>query len=145
MPLCGLALMSGRRATPRAAFLTGRPLLDRLDFPCVYVSADEPTLRDAAWLRAQWDRARLMARDTDCSAVLALDEVQKVVGWFETVKRCWDEDTRARLPLKVVVLGSAPLLMQQRLTESLAGRFEVLRLPHWSSSRNAGDGICWTR
>jgi hypothetical protein len=48
------------------------------------------------------------------------------------VKRLWDEDTRAKRPVKVVLLGSAPLLVEQGLTESLAGRFEVLRLPHWS-------------
>ena len=64
--------------------------------------------------------------------MLALDEVQKIPRWSETVKRLWDEDTRARRPLKVVVLGSAPLLMQQGLTESLAGRFEVVHVPHWS-------------
>ena len=58
--------------------------------------------------------------------------MQKASGWAESVKRLWDEDTRARRPLKVVLLGSAPLLVQQGLTESLAGRFEVLRLPHWS-------------
>jgi predicted AAA+ superfamily ATPase len=48
------------------------------------------------------------------------------------VKRYWDEDTRESRALKVVLLGSAPLLVQQGLTESLAGRFEVLHLPHWS-------------
>jgi len=64
--------------------------------------------------------------------VLALDEVQKIPGWSETMKRLWDEDTRARRPLKVVLLGSTPLLMRQGLTESLTGRFETLNLPHWS-------------
>ncbi len=58
--------------------------------------------------------------------------MQKLAGWSETVKRLWDEDSRARRPLKVVLLGSAPLLVRQGLTESLAGRFEVLHLPHWS-------------
>jgi predicted AAA+ superfamily ATPase len=65
-------------------------------------------------------------------AILVLDEVQKAIGWSESVKRLWDEDTRAKQPIKVVLLGSAPLLVQQGLTESLAGRFEILRLPHWS-------------
>jgi hypothetical protein len=36
--------------------------------------------------------------------------------------------------LKVVLLGSAPLAVQSGLSESLAGRFEILRLPHWSFS-----------
>jgi len=100
--------------------------------PSVFASADEPTLRDTVWLAAQWDRARLATANHAAGAVLALDEVQKIPGWQETVKRLWDEDTHARGLLKVVLLGSAPLLVQQGLTESLAGRFEVLRLPHWS-------------
>jgi predicted AAA+ superfamily ATPase len=99
----------------------------------VYASADEPALRDASWLAAQWDRGRLAADEGGkAGAILALDEVQKVPGWSEAVKRLWDEDARARRPLRVVLLGSSPLLMHQGLTESLAGRFEVLHLPHWS-------------
>ncbi len=98
--------------------------------PVRYASADEPTLRGAEWIAEQWEAARLAAsRD---GGILVLDEVQKAVGWSESVKRLWDEDTRARRRLKVVLLGSAPLLVQQGLTESLAGRFEVLHLPHWS-------------
>ena len=99
----------------------------------LFVSADEPALKDTAWLSSQWERARMLAGDTPRSgAILALDEVQKVSGWSETVKRLWDEDTRSKLPLRVVLLGSAPLLMQRGLSESLAGRFETLRIPHWS-------------
>ena len=100
------------------------------DAPVRYVSADEPTLRGPNWIDQQWAIARLEAGDK--GAVLALDEIQKIPGWSETVKRLWDEDTRAKLPLKVVLLGSAPLLIAQGLTESLAGRFETLYLPHWS-------------
>jgi len=96
-------------------------------------SADEPTLRDRGWLAQQWDAARLLARDADArGAVLALDEIQKIPAWSETVKRLWDEDSASGVRLRVVLLGSAPLLLRQGLTESLAGRFEVLHLPHWS-------------
>jgi predicted AAA+ superfamily ATPase len=95
-------------------------------------SADEPTLRHAEWIAQQWEAARLVAREAGRrGAVLALDEIQKIPGWSETVKRLWDEDTRARVPLKVVLLGSAPLLVARGLSESLAGRFELLHLPHW--------------
>jgi uncharacterized protein len=108
-------------------------VLRRLDVPSVFVSADEPTVGDLAWLAAQWERGRLAAADAGkAGAVLVLDEAQKIPRWSETVKRLWDEDSRARRPLKVVLLGSAPLLMQQGLTESLAGRFELVHLPHWS-------------
>jgi predicted AAA+ superfamily ATPase len=98
--------------------------------PVRYASADEPTLRGAGWIAEQWEAARMEMGDKP--GILVLDEVQKVVGWSESVKRLWDEDTRRRRPLRVVLLGSAPLLIQKGLTESLAGRFEVLHLPHWS-------------
>jgi predicted AAA+ superfamily ATPase len=98
--------------------------------PVRFTSADEPTLRGAEWIAQQWEAARLATGSE--GSILVIDEVQKAVGWSESVKRLWDEDTRARRRLKVVLLGSAPLLVQQGLTESLAGRFEILRLPHWS-------------
>lgn len=103
---------------------------ERAEVPVRYASADEPTLRGPDWVAQQWEAARLtIGRD---GGILVLDEIQKAMGWSESVKRLWDEDTRAKRPLKVVLLGSAPLLVQQGLTESLAGRFEILRLPHWS-------------
>lgn len=98
--------------------------------PVRFASADEPTLRGTEWIAQQWEAVRLTT--TPDGAILVLDEVQKAVGWSESVKRLWDEDTRAKRPIKVVLLGSAPLLVQQGLGESLAGRFEILHLPHWS-------------
>lgn len=99
--------------------------------PVQFASADEPTLRGAEWIAQQWEIARLLQNGGE--ALLVLDEVQKVAGWSEAVKRLWDEDTRKKRPIKVVLLGSAPLLIQRGLSESLAGRFEVLYLPHWSA------------
>lgn len=104
-----------------------------LGLPVRFVSADEPTLRGMEWIDQQWEAARLEATGK-AGAVLVLDEIQKIPAWSETVKRLWDEDTRKKRLLKVVLLGSAPLLIAQGLTESLAGRFETLRLPHWSYS-----------
>lgn len=104
---------------------------DALTLPVRQASADEPTLRGADWIAQQWEAARLSIKHAQ-GAVLVLDEIQKIPGWPETVKRLWDEDTRASHPLKVVLLGSAPLLIAQGLTESLAGRFEIIALSHWS-------------
>ena len=107
--------------------------------PVRFASADEPTLRGPEWIAQQWDAARLMVRDSGrAGGVLVLDEIQKIPDWSEAAKRLWDEDSRARLPLKVVLLGSAPLLISRGLTESLAGRFEVLHLPHWSYTEMQG-------
>ena len=105
-------------------------VVESAPLPWRWASADEPALRGTAWLRQQWEAARLTARAGEC--VLVLDEVQKLDGWSDTVKALWDEDTRRRVPLKVVLLGSAPLLVARGLAESLAGRFELLHLRHWS-------------
>ena len=126
-----IQVVAGPRQTGKTTLVRG--VTESFGAPLRYASADEPTLRDRGWIAEQWEAARLEARDANRrGAVLVLDEIQKVPGWSETVKRLWDEDTRAKHPLKVVVLGSAPLLIQRGLTESLTGRFEVLRLPHWS-------------
>lgn len=106
--------------------------LDRLTRPSRYASADEVGGRDRAWIALEWDLARAEARDHPSGSVLALDEVQKVADWSETVKRLWDEDTRAGTPLQIVLLGSSPLLVGRGLTESLAGRFETIRATHWT-------------
>jgi predicted AAA+ superfamily ATPase len=96
-----------------------------------FASADLPGLTDASWVEQQWEAARVLAASGEPS-VLVLDEVQKVPGWSETVKRLWDEDTATRLALRVVLLGSSPLLLQSGSSESLAGRFEMIRVTHWT-------------
>lgn len=104
--------------------------VSRLKVPVRSVSADEPTLKSTVWIEQQWDAARAeTGRD---GGVFVLDEIQKIPQWSETVKRLWDEDTRTGIKLHVVILGSAPLLIQHGLTESLAGRFETIHVPHWS-------------
>jgi predicted AAA+ superfamily ATPase len=109
-------------------------LMSDLTIPSHYASADEPTLKDRIWIEQQWEAGRVKARSgkRGKTALLVLDEVQKVTGWSETVKRLWDEDSVFGLPLHVIVLDSSPLLVQQGLTESLAGRFEVIPITHWS-------------
>lgn len=100
-----------------------------------YASADEPTLKGPGWIEAQWEAGRFAAREG--GGILAIDEIQKIPNWSETVKRLWDDDTHSGSDLRVVLLGSAPLVMQKGLTESLAGRFEVLPLTHWTLAEMA--------
>ena len=88
--------------------------------------------RDTRWLVRQWEGARLHADRSERGFVLAFDEIQKIPDWSEAVKGLWDADRRQGRRLHVVVLGSAPLLMQQGMSESLAGRYEMIRLAHWS-------------
>lgn len=124
-----LNVVSGPRQVGKTTLV--QQVGDELDAPVRYATADEPALKGNDWIAQQWDAARLATPGTD-GALLVLDEIQKIPTWSETVKRLWDEDTRHGRELKVVLLGSAPLLMAQGLTESLAGRFETLHLPHWS-------------
>lgn len=123
-----IQVVAGPRQAGKSTLV--QQVAERLDIPVRYADADEPMLRGVGWIAQQWEAARLSL--DPAGAVLVLDEIQKIPGWSETVKRLWDEDTRARRPLRVVLLGSAPLLITQGLTESLAGRFEVIFLPHWS-------------
>lgn len=127
-----IQVLSGPRQVGKTVL--ARQVMEGLNIPSHYASADQPTLRDRTWLDQQWDLARLRInpRNGARAALLILDEVQKVADWSEVVKRLWDEDSRARRQLKVVLLGSAPLLIQKGLTESLAGRFEILPAAHWA-------------
>lgn len=127
-----LQVLAGPRQTGKTTL--ARQVMDVLQVPIHYASADEPTIQDRLWLEQQWEVARLRARGqlSPEGAVLILDEVQKVADWAVVVKHLWDQDTATRTPLKVVLLGSSPLLVQRGLTESLAGRFERIPVPHWS-------------
>lgn len=127
-----LQIVSGPRQVGKTTVV--RQALAACELPDHYASADDPALRDPGWLDAQWQEGRRLAADHDDGAVLAIDEVQKVENWAEAVKRLWDEDRAAARQLRVVLLGSAALLVQQGLSESLTGRFELIRAPHWSFS-----------
>lgn len=122
-------------AGPRQAGKTtlAHQALAELELPSHYASADEPGGRDRAWLEAQWAIGRtLSAGGGTKGAILVLDEVQKIAAWSDLVKLLWDQDSAASSRLRVVLLGSAPLLIQRGLGDSLAGRFELIRVPHWS-------------
>ena len=127
-----LQVLAGPRQSGKTTLV--HQVLKTIKLPSHYASADAPSLQSGTWTEQQWDVARLLVREAKGrdGAVLVLDEIQKVPGWSEIVKRCWDADAAAGLPLKVVLLGSAPLLVQRGLTESLAGRFELIPVPHWS-------------
>jgi len=105
-----------------------RQALEELDLPFVYASADGPVPFGPEWVAQQWRAARRQG----APSILVLDEVQKAQGWSEQVKAEWDADTWAARDLRVVLLGSSPLLAGRGLTESLAGRFETVRSTRWT-------------
>ena len=136
---------------------TGKTTLARQSLECIereslYFSVDEadssgilrppsttgpallspPQNRSSDWLIFRWEEARHQAVRSEKGLVLVLDEIQKIPNWSETIKGLWDADRATGTPLHVVILGSAPLLMQAGLSESLAGRFEEIPVRHWS-------------
>jgi len=127
-----IQVLSGPRQTGKTTL--AQQMLKSLDWPGHYATADEPALKGPDWIEQQWEVVRTRLK-TDTKArigILVLDEIQKLPGWSETVKRLWDEDTFSELPLHIFILRSSPLLVQKGLTESLAGRFEMNHITHWS-------------
>lgn len=127
-----LQILAGPRQVGKTTLV--RQVMEAISLPTHYASGDEPTLRDRLWIEQQWDLGRDRATEATESdgALIVLDEIQKIQDWSTVVKHLWDEDSATAIPLKVVLLGSSPLLPQKGLTESLAGRFELIRLSHWS-------------
>ena len=154
-----LIIVTGPRQTGKTTLV--QQVLDQMERPSRYLAVDEPEPailppsgpsgvestalisieepvstfgdeRNTRWLVRQWELARIEAGRSERGFVLVFDEIQKISNWSETVKGLWDADRRYGRRLHVVLLGSAPLLMQRGMSESLAGRYETLRLTHWS-------------
>ena len=96
-----------------------------------YRLAEGLSVSPLAWLESEWNAARMQARSKG-GHLLVIDEIHKIKGWSDLVKRLWDEDSFNDVLLKVLLLGSSRLLLQQGLAESLEGRFELLEARHWS-------------
>lgn len=108
-------------------------LVKQLEYPSLIVSADNIPAAGRGWLSATWNEARLRLSNSGTGEfLLVIDEIQKVDNWSEVLKKEWDEDKQAGRKLKVIILGSSRMLIQKGLTESLAGRFEITHLSHWT-------------
>ena len=126
-----MQVLAGPRQVGKSTLV--EQVLQDVTIPYSMEVADAVAPEDSDWIRRVWEAARTtMALRAEAERLLVIDEIQKIDNWSEVVKREWDEDTRKRLNLKVVLLGSSRLLLKKGLTESLAGRFELIRLGHWS-------------
>lgn len=104
----------------------------KLETPCHFVSADDAVIPSRQWLETEWQQARNKLQEGADQVVLVVDEIQKVSHWSLAVKSLYDEDRRNFTPVKVVLSGSSSLLLHKGLEDSLMGRFELIRSPHWS-------------
>lgn len=126
-----IQVIMGPRQVGKTTLVT--QLIEKTKLGAHFVSADAISGTNTSWLQQQWETSRLMMdQQNDGAFVLIIDEIQKIDNWSETVKSLWDADTRNKRDLKVILLGSSRMLLQQGLTESLAGRFEIIYMGHWS-------------
>lgn len=110
-----------------------KQVLKDLDAPFQFYSADNVPATNSAWISDCWSAVRSLKKSNGWqSAVLVIDEIQKIANWSEVVKKEWDSDSFNDIDIKVLLLGSSRVLLEKGLSESLAGRFEEIRMSHWS-------------
>lgn len=110
-----------------------KQVLKDLDAPYQFYSADNVPATNSAWISNCWAAVRSLKESNGWdSVILVVDEIQKISNWSEVVKKEWDDDTFHDRNIKVLLLGSSRVLLEKGLSESLAGRFEQIRMSHWS-------------
>ena len=128
-----IQVISGPRQVGKSTIV--KQVLQEVTIPYLFVTADNVAFDDTAWIGETWATARAKMQISQASEfLLVIDEVHKIDNWSEAVKKEWDMDTFNDVHLKVILLGSSRLLLKDGLTESLAGRFEIIRMTHWSYS-----------
>lgn len=132
-PRARIQVISGPRQVGKSTMV--KQVLAETDTPYLSVSADNTGSTDNSWLGEMWETARAKMKVSGSKEyLLVIDEVHKLKNWSEAIKKEWDSDTRNDINIKVILLGSSRLLLKDGLTESLAGRYELIRMPHWSYS-----------
>ena len=110
-----------------------KQVLKDIDIPFQFFSADNVPATNTAWISNCWAAVRSLKENKGWgSAILVIDEIQKIANWSEAVKKEWDADTFNDNNIKVLLLGSSRVLLEKGLSESLAGRFEEIRMTHWT-------------
>ena len=103
-----------------------------INIPYSLFSADNTPTNDSTWISTVWSTARSIMKGRGYKDyILVIDEIQKIANWSEAVKKEWDYDTWNDIELKVILLGSSRVMLEKGLSESLAGRYEEIRMSHW--------------
>ena len=126
-----IQVLAGPRQVGKTTLV--QQFVQQTNIPVLSVSADlvEPTNKE--WIILQWETVRSKMRIQQLTEyILIIDEIQRINDWSAVVKREWDADTQQEINIKVILLGSSRLLLKDGLTESLFGRFELIRMTHWT-------------
>ena len=126
-----IQVLAGPRQVGKTPLI--KQFLAQCTIPATSLNADEVATNNRAWISEKWQSVRIrMQLEGQQEHILIIDEVQKIDNWSEIVKKEWDYDTFHDINIKLILLGSSRLLLKDGLTESLMGRFELIRVPHWS-------------
>ncbi|MCL2764770.1 MAG: AAA family ATPase [Treponema sp.] len=126
-----IQVIAGPRQTGKTTL--ARQLYKETKMLSDFYSADDTIEAGSVWIDQIWESMRLkMQLKNVKEAVLFIDEIQKINNWSECVKKNWDKDTADGRKLKLVILGSSRLLLEDGLSESLLGRFEMNYMGHWT-------------
>lgn len=137
-----IQVLAGPRQVGKSTLID--QVLAECQIPHYLYNADGVDKNDTDWIRRIWETTRtLMDSRQQTETVLVIDEIHKIKRWSEIVKREWDADTRSKRQMKLFILGSSRLMLRKGLTESLAGRFELIRLGHWTL-QEMEDAFGWT-
>lgn len=121
-----VVLVNGARQTGKSTLVQS---LTRNQYPARYVTLDEPGMLAAA----HRDAAGFLR---GLEGPVVLDEIQLAPEMFRNIKL---EVDRNRQPGRFLLTGSANVLMLPRLSDSLAGRMEILTLWPFSQGELKGS------
>lgn len=128
-----IQVIAGARQVGKSTMV--KQVVNELTIPHLLTTAEDAPDKNPAWIRYIWQQARQSMRlNNYAELLLVIDEIHKLDNWSEVVKAEWDADTMRDVNIKVILLGSSRLLIKDGLNESLAGRYELIEMEHWSYS-----------
>jgi predicted AAA+ superfamily ATPase len=127
-PPARIQILSGPRQVGKTHLL--RALEGKAAGGAVYAAADAPAAALPGWWEAQWRAAEEIAHARG-RALLLLDEIQYLPDWGRRLKAEYDRTVHAKVPIHIVATGSSSLQLGRGRRETMAGRFELLKLLHW--------------
>ena len=126
-----IQVIAGARQVGKSTMV--KQVVNELPTPHLLTTAEEAPDKNPAWIRYVWQQARQAMRLNNYpELLLVIDEIHKLDNWSEVVKAEWDADSMRDVNIKVILLGSSRLLIKDGLNESLAGRYELIEMEHWS-------------
>ncbi|MCQ2342896.1 MAG: AAA family ATPase [Paludibacteraceae bacterium] len=126
-----IQIIEGPRQVGKSTLV--KQILQNYNRPYIHFAADNVPASQSVWITSCWEAARArLATEHLPEILIVIDEIQRLSQWADVVKKEWDNDTFTDTNIKVLLLGSSRLRLEKGQSESLKGRFEVIKMPNWS-------------